>query len=111
MDSELKKIILMLQTQNDVLSRARYEYLTKEAERKHFEARLVMAEAGIEKQSHALSLSKAQASDTWLKFQQDLAKLQSVFEFQKLKYEILDKEFLAVYGTMKIEAQTISRGQ
>lgn len=101
----------MLQIQNDTLGRARYEYLSKEAERKHFEATLVMREAGIDKQSHALSLTKAQASLEWVNFQRELAKLQAVFEFQKLKYEILDKEFLAVYGTMKIEAQTISRSQ
>lgn len=98
----------MLEEQAIVLSRARDKYLAKEAERKHLEARLIQAAAG---KSHAERTINAQASEDWLKFHKELARLESVFEFQKLKYELLDKEWLAQYMTAKLDDGLVKRQQ
>ncbi len=96
-----------LNAQNEVLGRARNAYLTKEAERKHFEAVLVRKAEG---KSHAERTINAQATEAWLTFMKDLARLESVYEFQKLKYEILDKEWQAHYLTHKLDGRAIMRG-
>ncbi len=109
MDTELKRIIEMLNKQNDILGKARFAYLDMEAERKHFEASLVSKfyEFGG---SHASKTTNAQASPEWLAFHKKLARLEAEYEFQKLKFSILDKEYLAVHLTLKLDAQTIQRG-
>lgn len=96
----------MLEAQAVMLSRARDLYLAKEAERKHFESKLI---ASAEGKSHAERVIKAQATNEWLKFHKDLARLLSVFEFQKLKYEICDKEWLAQYLTLKSDDAQVKR--
>lgn len=96
----------MLEAQAVVLSRARDLYLAKDAERKNFEAKLIDSASG---KSHAERVIKAQATDAWLKFHKELARLTSVWEFQKLKYEILDKEWLAQYLTLKSDEGLIKR--
>ncbi len=107
MDEQLKECVAKLNAQNDVLGRARNSYLLKEAERKHFEASLIKGAPG---KSHAERTVSAQSDKTWLDFHVALAKLESVFEFQKLKFEILDKEYLATYATFKIEERVMRRG-
>jgi hypothetical protein len=95
-----------LNLQNDVLGRARNSYLEKEAERKHFEAVLIRQAEG---KSMAERTVNAQATEVWMRFMKDLARLESVYEFQKLKYEILDKEWQAHYLTHKLDGRTIGR--
>ena len=107
MDTELKKIVDMLYHQNDTLGKARFAYLDKEAERRHFESTLIQATNG---KSHAERTVGAQASEEWLEFHKRLARLESEFEFQKLKYGILEKEFLATHLTLKLDASTMSKG-
>lgn len=107
MDQDLRNIIQMLHKQNDLLGKARFEYLTQEAERKHFEATLVRDTMG---KSHAERLTLAQGSEVWLGFHKKLARLESEFEFQKLKFQVLEKEFLAVHLTLKLDAETIRKG-
>lgn len=104
--SDLDVVTQSLEKQADTLSIARNAYLTKEAERKHFEATLIQGAAG---KSHAERLINAQATKEWLEFQKALARFQAVWEFQKLKYEVLDKEWLAQYATLKSDAQMIKR--
>jgi hypothetical protein len=97
-----------LSKQNDVLGIARNAYLAKEAERKHFEATLIVAAVG---KSHAEKTVNAQATSDWLEFHKDLARLEAVFEFQKFKFkfEILDKEFQAAYLQLKQDAPVIRK--
>lgn len=102
----LAEIIAMLQKQNDTLGAARNAYLAKEAERKHYEATLI---AGAQGKSHAERAINAQATLAWLEFAKDLARLEAVFEFQKLKYDVLDKEFQALYLEAKFNAPVIRR--
>lgn len=96
----------MLNAHAVVLSRARDAYLAKEAERKHFESKLVDESPG---KSHAERVIKAQAREEWLAFHKKLNRLLSIWEFQKLKYEILDKEWLAQYLTLKSDDAQIKR--
>ncbi len=107
MDTELKRIIEMLHRQNDILGKARFAYLDKEATRRHFESTLIQATNG---KSHAERTVGAQASDDWLEFHKKLARLESEFEFQKLKFAVIEREFLAVHLTLKLDATTLSKG-
>lgn len=95
-----------LSRQNEALNVARGAYLLKEAERKHFEACLVKVADG---KSHAERLINAQAEIAWLKFQRELAGLETAYEFEKLKYDILDKAYLAEHLSLKIDGSTIGR--
>ncbi len=107
MDDELQRIIRMLYHQNDVLGVARFKYLDMEAERKHFEATIISGLGGV---SHAARTAAAQAMQPWLDFHKKLARLEAEYEFQKLKYEVLGKEFLAVHLTLKLDHDTIKKG-
>ncbi len=102
----LSRFTQSLEEQNAVLGKARNAYLLKEAERKHFEAVLVRKAEG---KSHAEKLVNAQSTPEWATFQKELARLEAVFEFQKLRYEILDKNWQAEYLGMKLDGATIKR--
>lgn len=106
MDQNLRACLDNLDAQNEVLGKARNAYLAKEAERKHFEAKLIKAAEG---KSQAEKTVNAQATNDWLEFQQALARLEAIYEFQKLKAEILDKEFLATYAGLKSDERMIKR--
>lgn len=106
MKHALTDIIAALTKQNDTLGAARNSYLSKEAERKHFEATLVAAAQG---KSHAERVINAQATEDWVQFAKELARLEAVFEFQKLKYDVLDKEFQALYLEAKLNAPLIRK--
>lgn len=103
----LADIVDKLDAQNTVLGKARDAYLSKEAMRKHFEATLIKAADG---KSHAERMVNAQADEQWLAFAKDLARLEAIFEFQKLKYEVLDKEYQALYLEHKLNAGVIRKG-
>jgi hypothetical protein len=105
-ETPLDPITRALDEQNNVLGKARNDYLAKEAERKNFEAKLVSGAAG---KSHAERLINAQATEDWLKFAKELARLEAIYEFQKFRYEIMDKEWLAQYASMKLDERTIKR--
>lgn len=106
MKNDLADLTEALNIQNATLSRARNLYLQKEAERKHFEAKMIQASDG---KSHAERSMNAQATLAWLDFHKALARLEAIFEFEKLKYEILDKEWLAQYAANKMDSATIKR--
>ena len=106
MDRQLAERLNALTKQNARLRDARNAFLLKDAERKHFEARMVQSAGG---KSHAERTVNAQAHPEWLEFQRELAALQGAYEFEKLKYEILDKAYLAEHATFKIEEGLIKR--
>lgn len=107
MSTPLDDIKALLEAQGRVLSRARYEYLSKEAERKHREATLIK---GAEGKSVAEKTLNAQATDDWLVFHRDLAKLEAIYEFERLKMELLRLEFQAQYLSLKQDQNQIERG-
>ena len=102
----LKELLQNMEVQNDTLSKARNKYLTKEASRKYTEAVLIRQASG---KSHAEKSINAQATKDWLEFHTELARLEAIFEFQKLKWEILDKEFMAQYLTLKTDPIMVRR--
>lgn len=104
----LSDLLAALHKQNEVLGRARDLYLSKEAEKKHFEATLVLKAHGasmVERKTHA------EASVEWLVFHNALARLESIYRFQELKMQILDKEFQAQYLTHKLDGSLIKKEQ
>lgn len=106
MDNALRQALENLNQQNEILGKARNEYLLFEAQRKHFEGVLVQGSTG---KSMAEKTSYAQSSKEWEAFHSRLARLEAVYEFQKLKYEILDKVFQAEYLSLKLDSSTIKR--
>lgn len=106
MDKELIKRLNNLNKQNDDLAKVRASYLLKEAERKHYEATLVSKAPG---KSHAEKVINAQATKEWLMFHVELAALEGAYEFNKLKYDILDKAYLAEHLSLKVDSSTIQR--
>lgn len=102
----LSDILGLLDKQKDVLSQARDKHLAKEAERKHFEAVLIKTALG---KSHAEKVINAQAEADWLTFHKELARLEAIFEFHKLKFEVLDKEFQARYLEAKLDQGMIKK--
>lgn len=106
MDQGLAARLNALTKQNEVLRDARLAYLLREASRKTFEARLIREAEG---RSQAEKTMNAQAEQKWADFHHELAVLESEFEFQRLKYEVLEKAYLAEHATYKIEDSLIKR--
>ncbi len=106
LDRELAARLNNLNAQNERLTAARGAYLLKEAERKHFEASLIVEAEG---KSQAEKQTNAQAMPEWASFQRELARLEAALEFEKLRYDILDKAFQASYLSLKLDADTIKR--
>lgn len=106
LDAELATRLNNLNMQNQTLTDARGKYLLKEAERKHYEAIEIAKAPG---KSHAERVTNAQAAPEWLAFHVELARLETEFEHQKLRYDILDKAFTAEYLSLKLDADTIRR--
>lgn len=102
----LSPILSVLEAQGKVLAKARHAYLLKEAERRHHEATLIKASEG---KSTAEKTISAQATKEWLVFHQELARTESLYEFQRLKYSVLEKEFQAIYLELKIDSESIKR--
>lgn len=102
----LAELITQLEKQNEKVGIARNAYLSKDAEKKTFEARLIKDAEG---KSHAEKTILAQATDDWLHFQKDLRRLEAVFEFEKFKLEILEKEWLAEYASLKSDERQLKR--
>ncbi len=106
MDRQLANRLNALTKQNEKLAQVRSAYLLLEAERKHREAVLIRRSEG---KSQAERTTVAHSTTEWLVFQRELAELESAYEFEKLKYEILDKAWTSEYGTYKIEEGLIRK--
>lgn len=109
MDEQLQRIIAMLLRQNETLGKARFDYLDMEAERKHFEGNAIKSAGGMNI-SHAQATTWAQSTKEWLDFHKKLARLEAIFEFEKLKFEVLSKEFLAIHLSLKLDHETLKKG-
>lgn len=91
---------------NDTLGKARAEFLALEAERKHFEACMIRDASG---KSHAEKVTNAQANAEWPVFQLKLARAEAVYELQKLKFSIMEKNWQSEYLTMKLDNAVIKK--
>lgn len=96
----LQEILAKLEHQNVVLGKARARYLAMEAEKKHFEATLINSYTG---KSHAEKTTLAHSTAKWLEFHKRLARKEAVYEFQKLKFEVMNKEYFAIYQQIQID--------
>lgn len=106
MDRLLAERLNNLCAQRDALTEARGVYLLKEGERKTFEARLIRDAQG---KSQAEKTVGAQASEEWLVFHRELAVIENDYEHHKLRYDILDKAYLAEHLSAKLDSDTIKR--
>ena len=102
----LSQLLANLDKQNETLARARLKYLSKEAARKHFEASLITAAGG---KSSVEKTTLAQSSEDWLKFQQELARLEAIYEFQRLKFSILERSWQSAYLEAKLNESLIRK--
>jgi hypothetical protein len=105
-ETPLDTITQALEVQNNLLGKNRAEYLAKEVELEHLENKWADE---LEGESQAARERKVKASERWLKLASEVARLKAIFEFQKLRYEILDKEWLAQYASMKLDERTIRK--
>lgn len=109
--SPLEESIKQLESWCKILMKSRQAYLLKEAEKKHFEAKLVMAQEEISSDGKVIAFSikqaKAYASNEYLEFSKQLALLESKYENDKLVYEVLEKNYQAIYLETKIDNQLI----
>lgn len=106
MDNQLADIVARLNTQNNVLDIIRTKYLEAESCRKHYEAKMVARATG---KSHAERLVAAQASDSWRHQALRIAQFESSYEFEKLKLDILSKEYMALYLSFKIDNEVMRK--
>ncbi len=87
-------IIAYLVVLNDQLGVARNAFLAKSASKDHFFANLIREAPG---KSVAERRIIAESKKEWLEFCQELAHLESVYEFLKLKFKIMEKEYQSSY--------------
>lgn len=104
--ADLNEVIKALRAQNKNTALSRFNYLSKEAERKHYEATLTL---GASADSHNAKVTLAQSSKEWLEFHRELAKLESRYQFELMKLKILELEFQAQYLSIKQDGKDIGR--
>ncbi len=102
----LHSILEALDALNATLGVDRNAYLALEAEKKHKEAVLIQAAVG---KSHAEKVTNAQASMEWLSFQKALNRALAVYEFQKLKFSIMEKSWQSEYLILKLDGAVIKK--
>ncbi len=106
MDSILKERLNNLSTQNKTLEAAEAQYLLKEAGLKPMEAEEFLTVIG----SIAERQAKAHTTEMYVEYVKELATLKARYNFERRKFEILDKAYLAEYLTLKRESTLIDRG-
>ncbi len=104
--SPLQPLLEALEKQNTTLGVARNNYLMLEAEKKHFEASIVSRLLG---KSYAERLNAAQAQPEWVEFQKKLARAEAVYEFEKLKFSIMEKSWQSEYLSLKLDGAVIKK--
>lgn len=106
MHTPLSEIIEMIYVQTDELGKARNNYLSKKAEKRNLEASLKKSALG---DSQAERTMNADSSNEWLEFEKTLNRLEAIYEFQRDKLEVLNKEYQAQYLELKDNALAIRR--
>lgn len=107
-DNPLFPFIQALHGQANNVGRSRNDYLAKEAQRDHLKNTLILTAEG---KSHAEKVTKALATKEWLDFNITVNKLQSIWEFQKLKFSVIEKEYFAQHQSLSLDAGLIRKEQ
>lgn len=102
----LDDIVKLCERQSEQLGIARNAYLGRKAEKRNLESRL-QKESGGKSQAEREML--AYATQDWLDFEKDLARLEAVYEFQRDKLEVLNKEYQAQYLELKESERSMRR--
>lgn len=106
MDQALANRLNELWKQSDALKNAEEVFLRLDAERKPLLAQLTLKAQG---KSFAEREAKALASDDWRDFIRAHVEAEARLNFEKRKYEILDRAFYAEYSSMKIDDRAIKK--
>ncbi len=76
------------------------------ASKDHFEATLIKASPG---DSNAEKVVNAKATVEWASFHKSLARLEAIYEFQKLKFSVLEKEWFSCQLELKLDQSLIRK--
>lgn len=106
MDRGLAERLNALNEQNDRLKAVEAQYLALEANRKSLLGKLISQQPG---KSFAEREMQAYASAEWIDFAKGLADVEADYEFEKRRYDILDKAYLADHLSAKLDGETIKR--
>ena len=106
MDSSLSHRLNELWKQSDALKSAELAYLSLEANRKPLLAQLTLKSPG---KSFAEREAQALASQDWANFMTGHVEAESEFNFQRRKFEILEKAYLAEHATFKLDDRSIRK--
>lgn len=106
MDRSLADRLNELWKQSDVLKEAEAIFLRLEAERKPLLAQLTLKAEG---KSFAEREARALASDDWRRFIGGHVAAEVAFNFERRKFEILEKAYLAEHATFKLDERSIRK--
>jgi len=106
MDSELAKRLNALNEQNDALREAEGEFLALKGEK---DSLLAMLTTKAEGKSHSERETIALASDDWRKFNKALSLIETDYQYQRRRFAILEKAYLAEHASFTAEAKLIKR--
>ena len=106
MDRTLADRLNDLWLQSDALKKADEKYLSLEGQKKSLLAQLTLRSEG---KSFSEREAKALASEDWIHFIAAHVEAESEFNFEKRKFEILEKAYLAEHATFKIEDRSIRK--
>lgn len=103
----LDSITQMIGIQTESVGKAFNAYMAKKAEKRNLEARLKKAAEGTSQSEKSMN---ADATDEWLAFEKELNRLEAIYEFQRDKLEVMNKEYQAQYLELKDNASAIRKG-
>lgn len=106
MDSQLADRLNALNDQNDALRKTEEAFLRLDAEKKALLAKLTTKADG---KSHSEREANALASQDWADFSLGLALTESEYQFDKRRFAILEKAYLAEHASFTREARLITR--
>ncbi len=107
-DNPLFPFIQMLHSYANAVGKARDAYLAKEALRDYTKNTLIAMAAG---KSHAEKLTQAMATKEWRDFNVEVNRLQAVWEFHKLKFSVIEKEYFAQHQQLSLDGGLIKKEQ
>jgi hypothetical protein len=107
MDAILSERLNNLSAQNKALEGVEGRYLLKEAGRKTMESDIYLSSAGG---NVAERQAKVHTNPEYRTYMKDLAELQSRFNFEKRKYDILSNAFYSELACYKREMGIIQKG-
>jgi|ERR1043165_2163588 hypothetical protein len=103
----LSHVLSALDGMNKRLGKARNEFLAMKAMKDHFEATLVKSSPG---ESNAEKVVNAKADPRWQDFHEVLNRYEAEYEYLRVQFSILEKEYQAQYLELKLNDTAIKRG-